>query len=458
MRHLIASTLLIILLGATQLSAAESKPIPPLIWNEAKNEFSASVDDWELERLMKEIAKVTKWQVLVEPGTEVVVSTKFKDLRSREALNRLLKDVNYVVVREAVDKTKLLVYRTNAEKATRRITPALTEEEAAIEAARIPNELIISVKPGTNLESLAARYGAKIIASIPELGLYRLRFEDSNQADFAKSQLAKFPEVQAVDYNYTVTKPESPTVAASASALPFSLNPVASTGNGVVIGLIDTAVQPLSGKMNEFLLKAISAAGEADVDASALLHGTSMAEIILRAMSMTSDGGSSTTKILPVDVFGNQDTTSTFDVANGIYLAVKNGANVINMSLGSPATAGYLETLIANSAKQGVLFLGAAGNEPTDAATYPAAYNQVIAVTAGNRNGDIASYANYGDFVDVVAPGTSVVTYNGKSYIIGGTSAATATSTGVAAQWKAATKASSDQIRQKLSQLWPKSN
>ncbi len=453
MRQLILTLLLLSgMVASPLLQAVEAKPAPPLSWNEAENKVSASVDDWKLDRLMKELAKVTNWQILVEPGTDVIVSAKFQDQTTREALNRLLREVNYAVVREADSPTKLLIFRTNAKNATQPVK-SITEEEALIEAARIANELIISVKPGTNIESLAARYGAKVIAGIPELGLYRLRFEDADKADFAKTQLANFPEVKGVEYNYNVTRPDSPIVAGSSAPLPFSLNPTATSGNSVVIGLIDTAVQPLSGKMNDFLLKAIYAAGDPNLD-SGLLHGTSMAETILRAMAQVAEGSSST-KILPVDVFGNRETTSTFDLANGIYLAVKNGANVINMSLGSPATAGYLETLIANSSAQGVLFLGAAGNEPTTAPTYPAAYSQVIAVTAGNRNGAIAAYANYGDFVDIVAPGSSLVTYNGKTYLVGGTSAATATSTGVAAQLKTS-KATDEQIRQKLSQLWPR--
>ncbi len=458
MRYLILTLLLWATVSVAPLSAAETKPAPPISWNEASNKVSASVEDWKLERLMKEIAKVTQWQVLVEPGTDIMVSVKFQDLTSREALSRLLRGVNYAVVREPGSQTKLLVFRTSAQNATQTVK-AVSEAEAAAEAAKIANELIVSLKPGADINSLAARYGAKVIAAIPELGLYRLRFEDAEKADFAKSQLANFPEVTGVEYNYTVPKPDSPMVAASASALPFSLNPVAATGgNGVVVGLIDTSVQTLPGSMNDFLLKAIYAAGDPNTDTTSLLHGTSMAETILRAMSLTSDGGTSTTKILPIDVFGNKETSSTFDLANGIYLAVQNGANIINMSLGSPASATYLETLIANSAAQGVIFLGAAGNESTATPTYPAAYTPVIAVTAGNRNGEIANYANYGDFVDIVAPGSSIVTYNGKSYVVGGTSAATATSTGVAAQWKASTQASAQQIRQKLSQLWPRTD
>lgn len=457
MRQLIAILFLLAALisaPAATPDSKDSKPTSPLIWQEAENKVSASVDDWKLDRLMKEIARVSKWQVFVEPGSDITVSVKFRDQPVREALSRMLQGINYAVVRGPDSPTKLLVFRTKAQNAVRAVKP-ITEEEIAAELARIGNELIVSVKPGTDINALAARYGAKVVGAIPELGLYRLRFEDEEKADFAKTQLTNFPEVKSVEYNYTIARPDSPVVAGSSSSLPFSLNPTAATGgNGVVIGLVDTAVQPLSGNMNDFLLKAIYAAGDPNLN-SGLLHGTSMADTILRAMAAASESGSSTTKILPVDVFGANANSSTFDLANGIYLAVKNGATVINMSLGSPTTAGYLETLIANSSAQGVLFLGAAGNEHTDTATYPAAYNQVIAVSAGNRNGEIASYANYGDFVDVVAPGSSIVTYNGKNYLISGTSSATATATGVASQLKAA-KATSDQIRQKLSQLWPK--
>ncbi|HEY1171912.1 MAG TPA: S8 family serine peptidase [Verrucomicrobiae bacterium] len=435
-------------------SSKESKSPSPLVWKETENKVSASVDDWKLDRLMKEIAKVSKWQVFVEPGSDITVSVKFQDQTVREALSRMLQGINYAVVREPDSTTKLLIFKTKAQNAIRAIKP-ITEEELAAEITRIGNELIVSVKPGTDINSIAARYGAKVVGAIPELGLYRLRFDDQEKADFAKTQLANFPEVKAVEYNYTIARPDSPVVAGTSSSLPFSLNPTAASGgNGLVIGLVDTAVQPLSGNMNDFLLKAIYAAGAPDLKAG-LLHGTSMADTILRAMSAASEGGSSTTKILPVDVFGANANSSTFDLANGIYLAVKNGATIINMSLGSPTTAGYLETLIANSSAQGVLFLGAAGNEHTDSATYPAAYNQVIAVSAANRNGEIASYANYGEFVDVVAPGSSIVTYNGKNYVISGTSSATATASGVASILKS-NKATADQIRQKLSQLWPK--
>src|SRR6185295_15262896 len=78
-------------------------------------------------------------------------------------------------------------------------------------------------------------------------------------------------------------------------------------------------------------------------------------------------------------------------------------------------------------------FLAAAGNTPVTSPTYPAANPYVLAVTAGDRYGNIASYANRGDFVDVIAPGSTVVSYAGNSWYVAGTSPATAWATGLAA-------------------------
>jgi thermitase len=89
--------------------------------------------------------------------------------------------------------------------------------------------------------------------------------------------------------------------------------------------------------------------------------------------------------------------------------------------------------MIQSSHEQGILFFAAAGNEPVASPTYPAAYPEVIAVTAGTSKGVIAPYANYGDFVDLMAPGSSIVNFNGGSWLIMGTSASTAYASGAAA-------------------------
>jgi thermitase len=102
------------------------------------------------------------------------------------------------------------------------------------------------------------------------------------------------------------------------------------------------------------------------------------------------------------------------------------------MSLGSDAGIQLLQRLIAEASAKCVIFLAAAGNEPTTAPTFPAAYPEVTAVTALDRNGQIAPYANRGSFVDIGAPGGVVFPFNGQSHFTMGTSPATAWAAGVA--------------------------
>ena len=77
--------------------------------------------------------------------------------------------------------------------------------------------------------------------------------------------------------------------------------------------------------------------------------------------------------------------------------------------------------------------IASAGNEPTTDNVFPAAFPEVTAVTAGARNGTIADYANRGNFVDIVGPGTSLIEYQDTRFIINGTSPAAAHVAGVVA-------------------------
>ena len=237
-----------------------------------------------------------------------------------------------------------------------------------------------------------------------------------------------------VDYNYSVNPPIQPQNLAFSSTPSFSLKPATGGDGRSIIGLIDTAVQPGASGFKDFLLPAVSLAGDASPAENSPTHGTSMLETILRGLAqMPTPADGTPVRILPVDVYGNSATTSTYDVAWGIYEAVNGGAQIVNLSLGSSGDSQFLHNIIKQGFDQGVLFVAAAGNVSTAAPTYPAAYTEVLAVTAGDRQGNIASYANYGSFVDVVGPSSTIVYFNGKAYYVSGTSASTAYISGLAA-------------------------
>jgi thermitase len=398
----------------------------------AQRTLDARVAGWTLDELLAHLSGATGWEVYVDPDAAREINARFENLPVGEALGRLLGSLNYALLPRDGAPDKLLVFRTNAQEATRRVKSARPADQ------RIGNELILTLKNGSGVapETLARQIGAKITGRIDKLGAYRLEFADDAAAQAARDALASNNLVESVSDNYWIDAPPAAERLAASSTVPFSLKPTASTDTSrLVIGLVDTGVQPLGAAYDAFLLKAISIDPDYTPGGSTPTHGTSMAETILRGLSVAvEDGGnSSTTRILPVDIYGASANTTSFNVAWGVSTAVDNGATLINLSLGSSGDSKLLQTVIENAAAQGVVFFAAAGNTPTDAPTYPAAYPSVTAVTAGDKRGNLASYANYGSFVDVVGPGTSIVSYNGRSYLVSGTSSATAFISGMAA-------------------------
>lgn len=92
------------------------------------------------------------------------------------------------------------------------------------------------------------------------------------------------------------------------------------------------------------------------------------------------------------------------DIANAITYAADNGADVINMSFGGSRSL-TINDAIDYAYSQGVVLIAAAGNSSTDQESYPAAYDNVIAVSATGALDTAAFYSNYGFWVDVAAPG-----------------------------------------------------
>ena len=417
-----------------------------LNWETNRNRVSADIKSGKLLPVLEQIAAITGWHVYLEPDTTCTVSAKFDRLPPNEALHLLLRDLNFALVPTTNASPRLFVFRTTMDNATQSVCPA-NPEAAGVKGKVIPNELIVRLKPGAKIDDLSKLLGAKVIGRIDGLNAYRLQFEDQAAADAARQQLTGNPDVASVDSNYSIDRPISPAGAQASSVPPppqLQLKPPPSDGR-IVVGLIDTALQPLGNGLDSFLLKAISVAGDAQLDPNSPTHGTSMAETMLRSLAAITKGSSSV-QILPVDVYGPNVSTSTFDVANGIARAVNAGANPINLSLGSDGDSPFLHSVIQDASSKGIVFIGAAGNTPVTTPFYPAAYAEVMAVTAIDQ-GQLASYANRGSFVSLGAPGTSVIYFNGQPYYVTGTSASAAFTSGIAAGYMDSTHSTTSQMQ-----------
>jgi len=141
------------------------------------------------------------------------------------------------------------------------------------------------------------------------------------------------------------------------------------------------------------------------------------------------------------------------DLAGAIIHATEQGADIISMSWGEYFHSELIYEALKYAYDSGVLLVAAAGNEATNRKFYPAAYKEVIAVTAISQNDSPAPFTNYGDWIEVAAPGANIYSTNwDDSYASkSGTSMSAAHVSGVAALiWSQFSNVSRDQVRAQL--------
>ena len=355
-----------------------------MVWHKDSGRVDADITTWDVRQVLERVAYVTGWHIYLDASAIHPVSVKFKDYPTGDALHSMLGNLNFAIVPQTNGPDKLYVFRTSQREATTLIVAAHKIAEP------IPNELVVTLKPNskTKIEDLAKSLNAKIIGRMDAQNTYLLQFQDDAATQLAREQLAANPDVASIDNNFPIDPP--PTLAGTDSSTPdLQLKPQTNNNCALVVGLIDTPVQSLGSNLNSFMMPQIHVAGDVSIPPDQLTHGTAMAETIMDSLAQKT-GGSTSVKILPVDVYGNSESTSTFDVASGIVQAVNNGANIINLSLGGTGDSTLLHNTITQVSQRGIPIYAAAGNDPVTTPTYPAAYPEVISVTATDSSGQIA--------------------------------------------------------------------
>ena len=191
-------------------------------------------------------------------------------------------------------------------------------------------------------------------------------------------------------------------------------------------------------------------------------HGTHCAGIIAATINNSIGiAGLAQVKIMAEKVM-NAGGMGYYDwIAAGVYDAVAKGAKIISMSLGGSDDAPIFHDAVKYALAHGVLVIAAAGNSHSNVPMYPAAYPEVIAVSATDENDTLASFSNFGNWIDLAAPGVNIYstmpTYTVMMNIIGydmnytyasGTSMACPHVAGVAAlTWSLLPSSTPDRIR-----------
>ncbi|MGB3559192.1 MAG: S8 family serine peptidase [Geitlerinemataceae cyanobacterium] len=129
-------------------------------------------------------------------------------------------------------------------------------------------------------------------------------------------------------------------------------------------------------------------------------------------------------QILPVRVFGVGGAVSSSAIVEAIGYAAARDVDIINLSLGrllpDRETADTIAEITANNPN--ITFVASAGNSNFSTAMFPAIVPEVIAVGATTLDGHRAPYSNYGEGLDVVAPGGDTsISADGGILTTGGT-------------------------------------
>lgn len=141
-------------------------------------------------------------------------------------------------------------------------------------------------------------------------------------------------------------------------------------------------------------------------------HGTHVAGLT-SASTNNSKGIASVginTEIISVKVVSDNETDDyrLMYATEGIIYAVEAGADVINLSWGSYTSSKTQEMAINYAIDNGCIIVASAGNNSSANSYYPAAYPGVIAVGATDDNDFKAAFSNYGNYIDVMAPGKNI--------------------------------------------------
>ncbi|KDR94956.1 Subtilase family protein [Peptoclostridium litorale DSM 5388] len=216
------------------------------------------------------------------------------------------------------------------------------------------------------------------------------------EADFKRQKAAadSMPALKA-DLNWGISSSGLDRAVAEASDL--------GVGGEVIVAVLDTGVW-----IDHPLLEGRTVPGydffDGDSDPSDTDgHGTHVAGIVASATEGLP------VKIMPVRVM---DSDGGYDsvIGEGIRYAVDNGADIINMSLTGNGYSLYLEEAVEYAGANGVVVVVSAGNDSDDTSRhYPAGIEQCITVSAADKYDGFADFSNFGDEVDLAAPGVGIV-------------------------------------------------
>ena len=313
-----------------------------------------------------------------------------------------------------------------------------------------PNELLVHGANAATLAALLAR-GWRQDGSAAG-GVVRLISRSGTSAAERDRLQSEFPDARfALNYVYrhatdksAVSEPDrgagktcSPEQCYGPALIKWHAS-LAACANGVRVGVIDTDIDKEHPALAWRELKVRRFPQEVDA-VKAHSHGTAVVSLLAGDPKSVTSGLIPGADYMIADAFyRNEQGETEIDTIHLVWAlrALRNWrAQVINMSFFGPSDD-TVHALVSEMSRSGVVSVAAAGNGgPTAGPAYPAAYPEVIAVTAVDQNKVVYAEANHGSYIDMAAPGVRIWTAlpNNKQGVLSGTSFAAPFVTAIAA-------------------------
>lgn len=339
-------------------------------------------------------------------------------------------------------------------------------------AAYVPGEILVQFKPGVSAlgaQNTLAAQGLQATGAIPAIGVLKVKVRPGQELETIAA-LERYPNLAYAEPNHVAfvfeTIPNDPRYL-NQWGLPKISAPAAwdiTTGSSeVVIAVVDTGIDLEHPDFNcpgKFVSGYDFYNGDSNPDDDNG-HGTHVAGIAAACTNNATGvaGVAWGARLMPVKVLSGGGGGTYETVAQGITYAADNGADIINLSLGGLDPSTTLANAIQYAVNRGVLVVAAAGNCAQDGyqcryiynpIMYPAAYETTFAVAATDSNDAWANFSEYHPYVDVAAPGVSIIsTVPGGYTYLNGTSMATPYVSGLAALvWSLDPDLTQEQVRQ----------
>jgi len=323
----------------------------------------------------------------------------------------------------------------------------------------LPDQAIVQLSRGVDPNAFASEHNATVLRALSGPNIALLGLDSERDDDEELRALLDDDDVLWGEQYFTDQAPEArpryfftstdglPQIV-DAPALPegleFTPASACSTGASVIVAVLDTGVDishpaladnvlPNGINMLDATYDVRDDGDNHDDDNDGQVdemvgHGTHVAGSILQ---IAPDA-----MILPVKVLSSDGSGDTFSVMAGIIYAVEQGAQVINLSLGSTHDSRAIQGAVDFATNRDVIVVAAAGNgDRENPVEYPAAFSGVISVASTTANADKAEYSNYHETVDISAPGNNLASSfpEGRYTTASGTSMSVPLVTGAAA-------------------------